>query len=107
MPSEHAALSTWNHGRTRPIITSKPPPSGPSLESSGTVTPAAVIGREALPRSPSPSKAPATSSPDVPAGTSHRVLAPSAATGRLDHTYESASPADVTQLLRASSATVP
>jgi len=33
------------------------------------------------------------------------VLAPSALTGRLDQTYRSASPADVTQLLRASSRT--
>src|SRR5258708_35084257 len=106
MPTEQAALSTWNQGSTTPIIRSNPPPSGPSRASAGTETPSAAMGREALPRRPRPSKGPATRSPPVSAGTSHSVLAPSAATGRLDHTYESASPAAVTQLLLASSRTV-
>lgn len=65
---------------------SNPPPSGPSRAPDGTDTPEAVTGRDVLPRIPSPSNPPASDSPAAPDGTSQSVLAPSAASGRLDHT---------------------
>src|SRR2546430_17616199 len=107
MPSETAALMTWNQGRTTPIMMSNPPPSGPSLAAAGTKVPAPEIGRDALPRRPSPSNGPATSRPGAPAGTSQMVLAPAADTGRLAHTHESASPAAVPPALRPAALTQP
>ena len=65
---------------------SKPPPSGPSMAARGTTTPSAVTGLEALPRSPSPLKGAGMRRPAAAAGTSQIVLAPSAASGRLDQT---------------------
>src|SRR6266511_3953231 len=75
---------------------SKPCPSAPSMASAPTITPSASTGEEQLPRSPG-----------VFAGTSQIVLAPSAASGLLDQTYESASPAEVDQLFFASRRTAP
>src|SRR5215475_15139568 len=86
---------------------SKPCPSAPSIASAPTITPSALTGDEQLPRNPSPSKGPPTLSPGVFAGTSQIVLAPSAASGLLDQTYESASPAEVDQLFFASRRTAP
>src|SRR6266508_1924334 len=77
---------------------SKPCPSAPSMASAPTITPSASTGEEQLPRNPSPSKGPPTLSPGVFAGTSQIVLAPSAASGLLDQTYESASRAEVDHL---------
>src|SRR5262247_2386785 len=84
---------------------SKPCPSAPSMASDPTITPSASTGDEQLPRNPSPSKCPPALSPGVFAGTSQIVLAPSAASGLLDQTYESACPAEVAQLFFASSRT--
>src|SRR5947208_955753 len=56
---------------------------------------------------PSPSNGAVTRRPEASDGTSQMVLMPSAARGRLDHTYVSAWPADVTQLFLASSRTLP
>src|SRR5262249_62387283 len=102
-PTETAADSSWEFGSTVPIITSKPPPSGPSLVLSSTSAPSATIGAESLPRRPSPSNRPVTASPGVLAGTSQIVLGPSADTGFDDHTYAVACSADVTQLFFPSS----
>ena len=87
-PALIAAEQIRNTGSTAASARSSPAPSAPSIALAGTVTPAAVIGAEALPRSPSPSNVPATASPSAPAGTSHSVIGPaaSALTGRLDHT---------------------
>jgi hypothetical protein len=75
----------------------------------GTRAPVATIGLEALPRSPRPSNGAAIFSPAVSAGTSHSVApaaAPEAETVPwLVHTYEVASPAEVTQLFDASRTT--
>src|SRR5262245_14503615 len=81
---------------------SKPCPSAPSMASRRTITPSASTGDEQLPRNPSPSKGPPTLSPGVFAGTSQIVLAPSAASGLLDQTYGSASPAEVDERFLAS-----
>src|SRR5262245_32842688 len=86
---------------------SKPCPSAPSMASRRTIPPSASTGDEQLPRKPSPSKAAPTLKPEVFAGTSQIVLAPSAASGLLDQTYESASPAEVDQLFFASRRTAP
>src|SRR5215510_16425018 len=86
---------------------SKPCPSAPSIASASTITPSASTGDEQLPRNPSPSKCLPALSPGVFAGTSQIVLAPSAASGLLDQTYESASPAEVAQLFFASRRTAP
>jgi hypothetical protein len=69
------------------------------------VTSTASTGLLALPRSPRPSKGAPTFSPAVAAGTSQSVAPATAVDGRLVHTYESASPADVTQLLLACNTT--
>ena len=53
---EHTAAPRPARGRARP-------PSAPSIADSGTTTPSAVSGADALPRSPSPSNAPATDRP--------------------------------------------
>ena len=65
----------------------------------------AATGLEALPRRPSPSNGPPPSGPAVSEGTSHSEAPASPSAGWLVQTYESASPAEVTQLLAASSTT--
>src|SRR5881392_966266 len=84
---------------------SRPPPSAPSIAVLATVAPTAVIGLDALPRRPSPSNVALTFKPGAPLGTSHSVEGASPASGLLVQTYESASPADVTQLFSASRTT--
>ncbi len=106
-PTPKAALSTRNHGSIVTIATSRPVPSAPSMASRPITTPSAATGTEPLPRRPRPSKPPATLSPGASAGTSHSVIGPSVAIGRLDHTYTSAWAAEVTQDLRASSRAAP
>src|SRR5690242_17915675 len=98
-PTEQAAFSTEKAGRTTPIMTSKPPPSAPSIADLGIDTASAYTGQESLPRSPSPSNRPCTRRPGAFAGTSQIVLRPSADKGREDHTYDVAREADVIQLL--------
>src|SRR5205085_7223558 len=85
-PFEQAAFKTANTGSTMLIIISNPWPSPPSIAEEFSSTPAAVTGDESLPRSPKPSNGPTTVSPGDEAGTSHIVLAPSAASGRDDQT---------------------
>src|SRR5206468_1457577 len=72
MPTEQAALSTLNSGRTVPIMMSNPLPSFPSMADSGTRASLAETGEESLPRSPSPSKEPCTR---IPGGASNVALA--------------------------------
>src|SRR5215475_9861481 len=86
---------------------SKPWPSAPSMASRWTITPSARTGDEQLPRNPNPSKGAPTLKPAAFAGTSQIVLAPPAAKGLLDQTYESACPAEVAQLFFASRRTAP
>src|SRR6478735_9717112 len=100
-PRLHDALRIWNVGSTTPRAMSRPAPSSPSRAVAGMVASVAVTGLLALPRNPRPSNAAVTDSPGLSLGTSHSVAPASAATGRLVQTYESASPADVTQLLLA------
>src|SRR5205814_4802893 len=102
VPSDIDALSNWNHGSTAPSAMSRPPPSAPSIAVFGTFAPLAVIGLDALPRRPRPSNGALTVKPGAPLGTSHKVDGPSPSIGLLVHTYESASPAEVTQLFSAS-----
>lgn len=85
-PIDIALLSTWNHGRTTPIMMLNPSPSLPSIAPNGTITLVAVIGEESLPRRPSPSNGLMPLKPGAPFGTIHSVLAPAAASGLLDHT---------------------
>ena len=85
-PTDMAALMQANQGNTIPNMSWSPRPSSPSMAPRDTPTSVAVTGLEALPRNPSPSKAPATFRPGASAATSQRVLGPSAASGRLDHT---------------------
>jgi hypothetical protein len=106
-PFEQAAFRTAKVGSTVLIMMSKPWPSLPSIADRGTSTPAADTGDESLPRRPKPSNGPDTVSPEHDAGTSQMVLAPSAASGRDDHTYAVAREADVTQLSLAFSSTWP
>jgi hypothetical protein len=101
-PTEQAALIALKIGNTTSSMTARPSPSAPSRFVSGTTAFLAVTGAESLPRRPRPSKPPATRTPGVSRGTSQIVLAPSAASGRLDQTYAAARLADVTQLLVAS-----
>ena len=104
-PRLHEALSTWNIGRAVAKATSMPAPSAPSRAVTGTRAPAATMGLEALPRSPRPSNGAATFSPAVSAGTSHSVAPSAPPVARLVHTYDVASPAEVTQLFDASRTT--
>src|SRR5688572_29834443 len=83
---------------------SRPPPSAPSIAALSTFAALAVIGLDALPRRPSPSNGALTFRQGAPLGCNHSVDGPSPASGLLVHTYESASPAEVTQLCSASSA---
>jgi hypothetical protein len=83
-PTAMAALIAENQPSTIPSMTWSPLPSSPSMAAAGTATSWALIGLEALPRRPRPSNGPATFRPAVSAGTSQMVLAPSAASGRLD-----------------------
>ena len=100
-PRLHDALRIWNTGSTTPSAMSRPAPSSPSRAVDCTET--AWTGLDALPRSPNPSNGAPTFNPLASAGTSQRVAPAAAVAGRLVHTYESASPAEVTQLLLASS----
>ena len=85
--AEHFVRKFANQqGKTIDIMISNPPPSGPSMAERSTATWFALMGLEALPRNPRPLNAPATDSPAALAGTNQIVLAPSAASGRLDHT---------------------
>ena len=98
-PSDDEAISTENTGSTLPIMMSKPPPSAPSMFDAARRTALAVNGEERLPRRPMPSKGLTSERPAHLLSTSHKVLAPGAATGLVDQTYESAWPAAVTMLL--------
>ena len=57
-PALIAAEQIRKNGRMAASAISSPPPSAPSIADSGTTTPSAVSGADALPRSPSPSNAP-------------------------------------------------
>ena len=100
-PTAHAEVMALNIGRTVSSMIARPPPSSPSLAPLASFTPSATMGVESLPRRPRPSKLPLEPSPFASAGTSHSVLAPSAAIGWLDQTNAVAWLAEVTQLLRA------
>ncbi len=104
IPTETAALPRLNHGITVCSISSKPPPSGPIRWLFGISTPK-VIGLDAFARSPRPCQSPDTATPGVSAAMAYRSTV-SASGLSVDVTYSSAWPADVTQLLRASS-TIP
>ena len=85
-PALAAALSTRNQGTAVASAMSRPAPSAPSRAPAGTRTAVAGTAADALPRRPIPTENAGMVSPGDPDGTSHKVIAPSAATGRLDQT---------------------